>query len=266
MTRYLDTAGTGAWSTLRPSNFGDRSFGTAVMYDEDKVLIAGGGAPPASPTATVEVIDLKAERPTWRYVAPMAEERRYAHATLLADGTILVSGGLGGDSDDTCDFPVYLAEIWNPQTEAWSSAASAAICRGEHQTATLLPDGRVVSAGGDNAIPSGDNREIYSPPYLFKGPRPTITSAPATVGYGQTFFVETPEASAITRVNMLALGAPTHGFNMGQRINRLTFSQAEGGLNITSPSTAALCPPGYYMLFILTGDGVPSVAPVIRIH
>jgi hypothetical protein len=65
---------------------------------------------------------------------------------------------------------------------------------------------------------------------------------------------------------MLALGAPTHGFNMGQRINRLTFSHAEGGLNIESPSTAALCPPGYYMLFILTGDGVPSVAPVIRIH
>jgi hypothetical protein len=266
MTRYLDIAGTGAWSNLRNSNFGDRSFGTAVMYDEDKVLIAGGGPPPALPTNTVEVIDLKAERPVWRYVAPMAEARRYPHATLLADGTILVSGGLGGTNDDTCDFPVYLAEIWNPQTEAWSNVASAAICRGEHQTATLLPDGRVVSAGGDNADPSGDNREIYSPPYLFKGPRPTITSAPTTVGYGQTFFVETPEASMITHVNMLALGAPTHGFNMGQRINRLTFSLAEGGLNITTPATAALCPPGYYMLFILTGDGVPSVAPVIRVN
>lgn len=263
MTRYLDTAGTGAWSNLGLSNFGDRTFGTAAMYDEDKVLIAGGGVPPAPPTATAEVIDLKA--PGWRSVASMVEPRRWPHATILADGKVLVTGGLKGSGQDDCEFPVYLAEMWDPQTEAWSSMASAAICRGEHQTANLLPDGRVVSAGGDYAHPAGENREIYSPPYLFKGPRPTITSAPAAVGYGQTFFVETPDATVITNVNMLALGAATHGLNMGQRINRLTFSQALGGLDVTAPSTANLCPRGYYMLFILTADGVPSVAPIIRI-
>src|SRR6185436_10949255 len=107
---------------------------------------------------------------------------------------------------------------------------------------------------------SGDNREIYSPPYLFKGPRPTITSAPATAGYGQTFFVATPDGTSITKVNLLALSSSTHAVNMNQRINHLTFSQVPGGLNVTAPANSVLCPPGPQMLFILTGDGVPSVA------
>jgi hypothetical protein len=211
------------------------------------------------PTNTAEVIDLQAGA-TWRYVAPMAKARVQLNATLLPDGKALVTGGHQGTVNNDPTKPVYLAEMWDPQTETWASMASMAIYRGYHSTTTLLPDGRVVCAGGDGGTPSGDNREIYSPPYLFKGPRPTIISAPATVGYGQAFFVETPDAASITNVNWLALGSSTHAVNMGQRINHLTFSQTPGGLNVTAPANANLCPPGPYMLFILTSDGVPSVA------
>ena len=62
--------------------------------------------------------------------------------------------------------------------------------------------------------------EIYSPPYLFKGARPTITSAPTSVAYGQSFFVETPDAAAISKVTMLRLSSVTHAFNMSQYIRQ----------------------------------------------
>jgi hypothetical protein len=248
------------------SNWGNRYYGGAAMYDEGKILIMGGFplGNSSPPTNTAEVIDLQAGA-TWRYVAPMAVARTQLNATLLPDGKVLVTGGHSGVGNNDPTQPVYLAEMWDPQTETWSSMASMTIYRGYHSTSTLLPDGRVVCAGGDEGIPAGDNREIYSPPYLFKGPRPTIVGAPATVGHGETFFVETPDAASITNVNWLALGSSTHAVNMGQRINHLSFSQAPGGLNVTAPANARLCPPGPYMLFILTSDGVPSVAAHIMV-
>src|SRR5204863_6035467 len=94
---------------------------------------------------------------------------------------------------------------------------------------------------------------------------PTITSAPANITYGQSFFVGTPDAASIAKVTLIALSSVTHGFNMGQRISRPAFSQASGGLNITAPSSANTTPPGYYMLFLLNSNGVPSVAKIMRI-
>jgi hypothetical protein len=101
---------------------------------------------------------------------------------------------------------------------------------------------------------------------MFKGARPTITSAPTTsVGYNQTFFVGTPEANGITKVTLIRLSSATHSVNMNQRINNLSFSQGSGGLNVTTPLNNNLCPPGHYMLFILNGNGVPSVAKIIQV-
>src|SRR4029453_4672077 len=120
-----------------------------------------------------------------------------------------------------------------------------------HSTALLLPDGRVLSAGGDFG---GASAEVYSPPYLFHGSRPTITSAPGSVAYGQTFFFGPPDATSISDVTLIALSSVTHGINMGQRISRPLFSQATGGLNVTVPSNPNTPPPGYYMLFILNSS------------
>jgi galactose oxidase len=130
-----------------------------------------------------------------------------------------------------------------------------------HSAALLLPDGRVLSTGG-NGFP---DTEIYSPPYLFKGTRPTITSAPASVAYRQSFFVGTPNASAISKITMLRLSSVTHAFNMSQYINQLSFSQTTGGLNVTAPASGNVAPPGYYLLFLLNGSGVPSVAKFVRL-
>jgi len=269
-TRYLDTSGSGTWTVVGNNNYGSRNWGSAVMYEPGKVLIAGGirgdfygSASAVAPTATAEAIDLNAPSPSWQYVASMAFPRKHHNLTLLPDGKVLVTGGSSGSEDTNSNSgnPAYAAEMWNPVTNSWTTLASNTVYRGYHATALLLPDGRVVSAGGDNG---GASAEVYSPPYLFQGARPTITAAPANVGYSQTFFAGTPDAS-ITKVTLLPLSAVTHTNNMGQRINTLSFSPTTGGLNVTVPSSANQCPPGYYMLFILNGTGVPSVAKIIRI-
>ena len=116
--------------------------------------------------------------------------------------------------------------------------SSLPIPRVYHSTAVLLPDGRVLSMGG-NGDPQ-KNSEIYSPPYLFKGTRPTITSAPTSVVYGQSFFVQTPDAAAISKVTMLRLSSVTHSFNMSQYINTLSFSQATGASTLWLPTEPLL--------------------------
>jgi galactose oxidase len=252
------------------SNFGTRNWGSSVMYDDGKVLLVGGNpcAPYSSTcttptTATAEIINLNSSSPTWQYTNPMAGPRKLHNATLLADGKVLVTGGSRGSENPnkTPSDPAYPAESWDPATGTWSTMASLTAIRGYHSTALLLPDGRVLSAGA----PGGKSAEIYSPPYLFKGARPTISSAPTGVSYGQSFFVGTAAATSITKVTMIALTSVTHSFNMSQRIIRPSFSLAGGGLNVVAPSSRNTAPPGYYMLFILNGNGVPSVAKIIQI-
>jgi hypothetical protein len=140
--------------------------------------------------------------------------------------------------------------------------ASIAEYRGYHSTALLLPDGRVLSAGGNVG---GPNAQIFSPPYLFKGARPTIASAPTSVGYGQKVFIGTPNATSVTKVSWIHLGSTTHTFDESQRYMNLSFTQATNGLNVNMPANANIAPPGYYMLFILNGTGVPSVAKIVQI-
>jgi hypothetical protein len=258
-TRYLDTSGSGAWTFVASRIFGYRGFGSSVMYDAGKVLVMGGGDPP---TNSAEVIDLNAPSPSWRAVVPMAIPRRQINATLLPDGKVLVTGGTSGPGFNNPATPVFAAEMWDPATELWTTMASAQTPRLYHSTALLLPDGRVFTSGGNNY----PQVELYSPPYLFKGPRPTITAAPATVGYGpQSFFVATPDVASITRVTWIRLGSVTHAFDMNQRFTALTFSPAPGGLNVVPPSNPNVAPPGHYMLFLLNAIGVPSVAAIVRL-
>ena len=268
-TFYLNTAGTGEWRHIGNRNSGFRDYGTSVMYDVGKVLVIGGGDPPLR---SAEVIDLNSPTPVWRNVAPMAYARRQLNATILPDGKILVTGGTSGGGFNNVQGSVFAAEMWDPATEKWTTLAPMQVPRLYHSTAILLPDGRVLSAGGGRPAATGEDPntehrdgEFYAPPYLFKGPRPTITSAPTGAGYNQTIFVETPNASSITKVSLISLSTATHSFNMGQRINFLNFSQTGGGLRITMPPNPNVCPPGYYMLFILNSNGVPSVARMIQI-
>jgi hypothetical protein len=272
-SRYLDTSGTGAYSIVASSIYGLRAYGSAVMYDRGKVLIVGGASSDAdaTPTNTAEVIDLTSAKPAWRNVAPMAFARRYLNATLMADGKVLISGGSSGSPSEDCTGGILPAEIWDPSTETFTTVASMPHYRTYHSTAALLPDGRVISSGTTSANGAGcggidfKDADFYSPPYLFRGPRPSITSAPAWISYGQRFKVVTPDAANITKVNLLAFGAVTHHFNFSQRINRVKFGKTKSLLTVIAPANPNVCPPGKYMMFILNGAGVPSLAGTLQI-
>jgi len=189
---------------------------------------------------------------------------------LLPDGKVLVTGGTSSPGFNDATNSVLEAEMWDPATGFWSTMASMQVPRLYHSTAVLLPDGRVLSAGGGrpSATSGGTdnwNAEIYSPPYLFKGARPIVSSAPTSLSYGQVFSAQTPDAANIADVTLIRLSSVTHSFNMNQRFTRLAFTRVSGALNITAPSNHSIVPPGHYMLFILNGNGVPSIAKIVQI-
>jgi hypothetical protein len=190
------------------------------------------------------------------------------NATILPDGKVLVTGGSTSDAFGDPRGAVYNAEMWDPATGSWSTLAAMSVRRVYHSTAVLLPDGRVLTAGGQDAGGLHYDAEYYSPPYLFvEGARPTIGSAPESVVYGETFTVGTPDAADITKVTLVGLSSSTHEFNQNQRFVSLVFSPtADGtGLSVTVPSNPSIAPLGYYMQFILYSAGVPSVAKMVRV-
>jgi len=259
-SRYLDTAGTGSWSNVAVTNFGgSRDYGPAVLYSPGKVAIIGGSNPP---TATSEIIDLNAATPAWKFTGSMHFPRRQHNAVILPDGKVFVVGGSSAGGFDTSTSPVLPTEMWDPATGQFTVMASIAVYRGYHSTALLLADGRVLSAGGNVG---GPNAQLFSPPYLFAGARPSITSAPASAGYGQTVFIGTPNAASITKVTLLREASVTHTNSMSQSFQSLSFTTTSTGLNVTMPANANIAPPGYYMLFILNGSGVPSVASILQV-
>ncbi|MHA7628594.1 galactose oxidase-like domain-containing protein [Corallococcus sp. M7] len=258
-SRFLATGGTGAWTTGPRTRYpNSRNAGSAALYEPGKVLITGGDNPP---TNNVEVIDLNAATPAWRSVAPMRYVRRQHNSTLLPDGTVLVTGGHSGPGTDNPNYPRYETELWNPATETWSLLAPISAYRGYHSTTLLLPDGRVLSAGGRGVR----TQQVFSPPYLFKGTRPSVSSAPASVAYGQTFRVATPDAARISKVSWIKLGSVTHAFDENQRFQWLKFTRGTDALTLTAPSNANMAPPGHYLLFLLDTKGVPSVGKIVRI-
>jgi hypothetical protein len=263
---FLDVEGLGAWSRGPLANFErPRTYGPAAMYAPGKILVAGGANPP---TETAEVIDLNDAAPAWRPVAPMAFARRHANLTLLPDGTALVTGGSSGPGFNDQTMPVFAAELWDPATERWTQQAAARAPRTYHSLALLLPDGRVLATGGGQgggASNSQTSAELFSPSYLFRGPRPAISEAPAEVSLGERFLVRSPDAAAVRRVTLVRLPSVTHAFDENQRFLELELSRSGAGLRVTAPARAADCPPGHYMLFVVNAAGVPSVARIVRV-
>ncbi len=246
------------------------------MYDIGKILVAGGG----NSLASARTINLNGASPQVSTTASMATGRRQHNLTVLADGTVLATGGnSSGAGLVDMNNGVYTAELWNPATGTWRTLASEQVTRQYHSTALLLPDGRVLSSGGgicgacDSQGYLAKNAQVFSPPYLFKkdgsgdlAARPTITSAPGTVSYNADFTIGTPAPSSIGKVAMVRLGAVTHSVNMEQRYVPLSFTAGGGNLTATAPLNANIAPPGYYMLFVIGTDGVPSVASMVRVE
>jgi hypothetical protein len=265
-THALDL-GTGAWAAIDSVVKDGHS---SAMFRPGKILKTGtstdsGGLGNAA--ATAYVLDMTQPDPKWRQVQSMAFPRAFQNSTILPDGNVLVTGG--GTALDGYDVTkgVLSAELWSPATETWQTLSKGAYARLYHSTTLLLPDARVLIAGSGDDGPAVNNRraEIYSPPYLFKGARPTYTAAPGLVQYGASFTVQSPAAASIASVAFIRPGSVTHSFDEDQRYVPLTFSASGSTLTIQAPANANLAPPGYYMLFIVNSSGVPSIASFVQL-
>jgi len=254
--------------------FLDRTYGTSVLlplrpsnnYDP-KVMILGGSNPA---TNTTEIIDLGAATPQWTSGPNMSQARVEMNAVILPTGKVLALGGSAFDEDATS--LSLNADLYDPVSNTFASAGANSFQRMYHSVALLLPDATVWTAGSNPAFDGvyEKHMEIYKPAYLFNAngtlaTRPTITSAPASVGLGNGFTVQTPDAASISSVVFVRPGAATHAFDMEQRLVGLNFTVGNGSLTVTAPPTGNIAPPGYYMLFLVNSSGVPSVAKFVQL-
>jgi hypothetical protein len=272
--RALNTTGTGSWQAFAQRDTINRDYGGHALFDIGKMLVAGGGPS----TKDARIVDINGATPQVSPTAPMAFGRRQHNLTVLADGTVLATGGnSSGAGLVDLNAGVYAAEQWNPANGQWRTLAAMQITRQYHSTALLLPDGRVLSSGGgicgtcDQVGYLAKNAEIFSPPYLFQAdgtlaPRPAIDAAPAATSYGASMEIATANPASISKVALVRLGAVTHSNNMEQRYIPLLFTAGATTLTAVAPADANVAPPGFYMLFIVDANGVPSVARMVSVQ
>jgi hypothetical protein len=216
----LAGASAGAWTNIAPvmPSMPDRTKGMSVMLLSRhstpgvRILVLGGSD--ASNNNTYEIIDATSLTTTtnWGTSTPFpdGEHRSLASAVLLPDGRVFVCGGVQR-SNSPC-------ALFDPETNSWSAMAALGSIRDYHSVALLLPSGQVAMAGWNNT-----SIEIFNPPYMHRGPRPVITSAPSSVQRGETFHLESPDAATVGRVVMVRPMAVTHQTDTEQKILHLAF-------------------------------------------
>jgi hypothetical protein len=269
VSQVLDL-GAGTWTAVGGAAV---DGGSASMYLPSKFIKVGTSVDTDDPTHatanTAYVLDMTQATPNWRQVASMQFPRTFHLTTVLPDGNVLVTGGGPTTAATDTANGTLAAEMWSPTTETWTTMSSMNAPRLYHSEAMLMPDGRVLISGGGRAAdvtaPTDQfTTEFFWPPYLFKGPRPSITSAPSVLTYNTTFTVQTPDAARIAKVQLMRFGSVTHAQNMSQRLIPLSFTVGSNSLTVTAPVNSNLAPPGYYMLFLVDTNGIPSVAATMH--
>lgn len=276
MNWYTTDGGGGVTSA---GNRGDDTFsinGTAAMYDVGKILKTGGSVSyengdPAN--GNTYVIDINSDDVSVRKVASLQYPRGFLNSVVLPNGQVLVVGGMPNPVTFSDDNAILVPELWDPNTETWTPMAGMQVPRTYHSVALLLPDGRVFSGGGGLCNDCSVNHfdaQIYSPPYLFypdgtPASQPIIYTAPDTAYYGNTIQVTTDRY--ISNFSLIRFSSVTHTVNTDQRRIPLTFTPADNNTYYVSiPGSASVAPPGYYMLFAIDAQGVPSVSKIIRVN
>jgi hypothetical protein len=240
------------------------------------IMVMGGGGvgQSDSSTARTALIDTAAPNPAWVRGPNLAEPTRYPVTVLLPDDNVLVTGGSqyyrgmhGSDNRDT--------RIYHTAANSFSQGADSITGRDYHSGGLLLPNGSVLTLGGNplygnkqDTQPQTFNQEIdvYFPPYMFQGTRPSIQSAPTVMDLQHSYLIKVSQAASITDLRLMRPDDPTHVTDVNERSIAVSFTQAgHGELKITLPSNSNLLPPSYYMLFAVTSKGIPSAGYWVRV-
>ena len=205
-TRYLTTTGAGCLEERPEAPLcQSRDYGSAVMYEQGKVLYAGG----SRTTNTAEVIDLDAAAPAWKWTGSMSVPRRHLNLTVLPTGEVLATGGVAGTKFNDPTKAVYTTELWSPATGQWTTLSSNAVMRGYH--GTVAADAgwagarrrRQRSRGNTQSAERGDLLAAVPVPRPPAHHRERARDPPVRA----TFRVSTADAGSITKVSLIRLGA-----------------------------------------------------------
>jgi hypothetical protein len=238
------------------------------------VLGGGGVGQSSSATARTALIDTSAPDPHWVKGPSLARPTRYPITVLLPTDQVLITGGSryyrgmhGSDNRDT--------RIYNVATSTMSMAASSITGRDYHSGGILLPNGSVLTLGGNPLFGNKQdtqgqtfNQEIdvYDPPYMFQGTRPTIESAPTVMQRAHTYQIKVSDPASIKYLRLMRPDNPTHVTDVNARSIAVNFTRSgPGTLNITVPANANIVPPSYYTLFAVNSKGVPSTGYWVKV-
>lgn len=261
---YVTPAGAGTITRLAQTTLPSDNRLPTAMFAPGKLISVRSNR-------KVVVVGLNGPQPAITTTADLSQLRYFSNATILPNGKVLVTGGSAVPNQLVG--VASAVEIWDPATGQWTLGAKAAKPRLYHSTALLLPDGSVLTAGGGLPGPvTNMNGEIYFPPYLYDATgqpavRPQLLAAPNSLVLqnDKQFGATVGNGDQISRVTLLHTGSVTHANNVEQRFQDLAFTQAGQNLQITSPANPTYTIPGYYLLFVINNNGVPSVAKIIKL-
>jgi hypothetical protein len=278
-SHLLDPTNNWSWTKLPSLVVGHYGYGNAISYTNAAVspakqlIMVAGGENGTSAVSANEWLDGNNPAAGWRDYPDWKQGRHNSNTVILPDGTLLTVGGNSGPTNyGTPEFrPELYSKPADDITGSWQFVAEHTVQAAYHSSALLLPDATVLLSQDDYGLDSADSAskhmaQVYSPPYLFKGAQPVIKTAPTSLRVGESFNVTT-DRKGMTSAVLVAPGATTHGNDMHQRAIKLATKgrRNEFELTATVPDSSSVVPPGYYMLFVLDGNGIPSVAKFVQI-
>ncbi|MCL7377611.1 galactose oxidase-like domain-containing protein [Streptomyces sp. 35G-GA-8] len=235
--------------------------------DQKFMVIGGGGVGESEKSSDKSrLVDLKDPDPRFTDGPTLEKGTRYPSASLLPDDTVLVTGG-SEDYRGRGGSDVLQARMYDPKSSTYKRVADPAVGRNYHSGSVLLPDGRVMIFGSDPLFADKANTkpgvfeqrvEIYTPPYLFRDARPTLSDGPKTVERGGTAAFKTKDPASVKTAKLMRPSAVTHVTDVEQRSVALDMKKTADGIEVTIPKNSALVPPGWYMVFVTDEDGTPS--------
>ncbi|MGQ0576087.1 MAG: galactose oxidase-like domain-containing protein [Pseudonocardia sp.] len=288
---------TKAWTMHGPALGGARGAAFQALlplrapYADGTLLTFGGSALAPSPgsalattLSTLTTVGSNGEISNRLTAGQLNHRRWFSDGVVLPDGTVLAING--GDKDSLVTPGLEIAErrteVYDPATDRWTELAASGRDRHYHNTSVLLPDGRVL-VGGLSPVGAGYGKhadqpgfanndkdssfEIFSPPYLFRGERPEITSAPKGVAWGDEFDIGVGGGDVST-VTLMRLMSPQHNHDSDQRSIVLPFTQDGDTVRAQAPPSGNVAPPGFYYLFVNRASDkgeIPSVARVVHV-
>lgn len=262
------------------------------------LMICGGTKSEDSNPASDACLQISPDldTPVWTQAPSLPTPRLMPDSVILPDGTVVIVNGLrqgeaGGGLQGNCagaSDPVFQADHYDPITRIWTTLASASNLRLYHSGALLIETGEVITFGSEmdnyndywtandtlrnscfpttNAIctqPFNYNIERFSPPYMHQATltgRPKILAIPGKLSYGSLIAIAYTSPNPIKKVTMIKLGSVTHSTNTDQRLLEVVVVASTADMLYIKVPLVNFAPPGNYFVFILDGNGVPSVA------